>query len=102
MIFEYGVMRKRYSLKVDDKLTAYATMVTHIRKDIHLIQLCEPQEIVKDDSWFANPFTWVIPIEQTIERLDEIFGGKGSFEKYIDEHQDEIRAAYSTIKQITL
>ncbi|WP_290375162.1 hypothetical protein [uncultured Duncaniella sp.] len=28
------------------------------------------------------------------------FGGPGSFDKYLNEHLEEIRAAYETIKQL--
>ena len=34
------------------------------------------------------------------QRLDEIFGGDGEFEKYLYEHPDEIKKACKTIKQI--
>ena len=34
------------------------------------------------------------------QRLDEIFGGDGEFEKYLDEHPDEIKKACKTIKQL--
>ena len=91
--FEYGAMSSRYSLQAGNKLTAYVAMVCHFGHNNHLIALYEPKEIVKNDSWL-NPLGYVS------ERLDEIFGGEGSFDKYVDEHIEEIREAYSTIKQI--
>lgn len=91
--FEYGAMSSRYSLEAEDKKTAYAAMVYHFGRNNHLIALYEPEEIVKNDSWL-NPFG------QVAERLDEIFGGEGSFDKYVKEHIEEIRTAYHTIKQI--
>ena len=91
--FEYGAMSSRYSLQAESKLTAYVTMVAHFGNNNHMIALYEPQEIVKNDSWL-NPLGYVS------KRLDEIFGGEGSFDKYTDEHIEEIREAYKTIKQI--
>ena len=37
--------------------------------------------------------------ESLAKRLDEIFGGEGSFDKYLEEHVEEIRNAYKTIEQ---
>ena len=34
------------------------------------------------------------------QRIDEIFGGDGEFEKYLDEHSDEIKTACKTIKTL--
>ena len=34
------------------------------------------------------------------QRLDEIFGGDGEFEKYLDEHPDEIKKTCKTIKTL--
>ena len=93
MVFEYGAMSSRYSIEADNKLTAYAAMVAHFGQANHLVALYEPKEIVKDDSWL-NPFGVVAA------RLDEIFGGEGAFDKYFNEHLDEIKAAYHTIKQL--
>lgn len=93
MKFEYGAMSSRWSIEADNKLTAYAAMVWHFNRNNHLIMLYEPKELVKDDQWF-NIFGKVA------DRLDEIFGGEGSFDKYFSEHEDEIRTAYSTIKQL--
>lgn len=91
--FEYGAMSSRYSLQAESKLTAYVAMVAHFGNNNHMIALYEPQEIVKNDSWL-NPLGYVS------ERLDEIFGGEGSFDKYVEEHIDEVREACKTIKQI--
>lgn len=91
--FEYGAMSSRYSLEAEDKRTAYAAMIGHFGRNNHLIALYEPQDIVKDDSWLN-------PLGQVAKRLDEIFGGEGAFDKYVEEHQDEIQAAYDSIKQI--
>ena len=91
--FEYGAMSSKYSLLAYNKLTAYATMVCHYNTANHLVALYEPNEIVKDDSWMS--FTGKVS-----DRLDEIFGGEGSFDKYIDQHLQEIKECYKTIKKI--
>lgn len=91
--FEYGAMSSRYSLEAESKYTAYVAMVTHFGINNHLIALYEPKEIVKNDSW-------INPLGNVSERLDEIFGGEGSFDKYVDEHIEEIREAFDTIKLI--
>lgn len=91
MKFEYGAMSSRYSIEAEDKRTAYAAMVWHFGRSNHLIALYEPKEIVKNDSWL-NPFGHVAA------RLDEIFGGDGAFDKYVEEHFEEIKAALDTIE----
>ena len=56
------------------------------------ITIYSPEESRKNDSWLlAYPLN---------KRLDEIFGGDGSFFKYLDEHQDEIKNALDTIEQL--
>lgn len=92
--FEYGAMSSRYSLEAADKRTAYVAMVAHFGRSNHLVALYEPEEIVKNDSWL-NPFGMVS------KRLDEIFGGEGEFDKYADEHIEEVKAAMKTIKQLS-
>ena len=91
--FVYGAMSSKYSLEADNKLTAYVAMICHFGRSNHLVALYEPEEVVKNDSWL-NPFGAVSA------RLDEIFGGEGAFDKYAEEHIDEVRAAMDTIKQI--
>ena len=93
MKFEYGAMSSRYSLEADNKYTAYAAMLIHYGRNNHLIALYEPKDIVKDDSWL-NLFGKIA------KRLDEIYGGDGNFDKYLEEHKDEITEACKTIKQI--
>ena len=34
------------------------------------------------------------------DRLDEIYGGEGEFDKYFDSHIEQIRQAYESIEQI--
>ena len=93
MKFEYGAMSSRYSLEAEDKRTAYAAMCIHFGRNAHLIALYEPKEIVKKDSWL-NPFGAIAA------RLDEIYGGEGEMDKYIESHIEEIRAAYDSIETI--
>jgi hypothetical protein len=90
--YEYGAMSSKYALQADNKLTAYATMICHFGNSNHLIALYSPEEC-KNDSWLNIT-------GQVAERIDEVFGGDGAFEKYVEEHVDEIRACYQTIKQL--
>jgi hypothetical protein len=89
--FEYGAMSSRFSCKAENKLTAYVAICIHYDAQNHLVMLYEPAEIVKNDVW--TDFSGNVSA-----RLDEIFGGEGSFDKYVDEHIEEIRACYDTIK----
>ena len=92
MKFEYGAMSSKYSIEADNKLTAYAGMIIHFGPNAApMIALYSPEEI-KEDSWlFASPID---------KRLDEVFGGEGSFFKYLDDHMEEIEAALDTIEQL--
>lgn len=91
MKFEYGAMSSKYSIEADDKLTAYAGMIIHFGGNAAMIAIYSPEES-KEDSWlFASPLE---------KRLDEIFGGEGAFFKYLDEHQDAIKATCNTIKKL--
>jgi hypothetical protein len=93
MIFEYGAMSSKYSIEAENKLTAYAAMIIHFGPgSANLIAIYSPEELRKTDSWLLKS-----PLDK---RLDEIFGGDGSFFKYLDEHQDEIKKALNTIKQL--
>ena len=93
MIFEYGGMSSKYSIESENKLTAYAAMIIHFGPAAAVfIAIYSPEESRKADSWLlAYPLN---------KRLDEIFGGDGSFFKYLDEHQDEIKNALDTIEQL--
>ena len=91
--FEYGAMSSKYSLEAENKLIAYATMVLHFCSQPQIVALYEPQEIVKDDSWlFAKDVE---------KRMDQIFGGKEkAFLSYMENHKEEIKQCYQTIKQL--
>ena len=90
--FEYGAMSSRFRLQTEDKFTAYATMVLQFISNPQLVALYEPADLAKQDSWLMHSH-----VEQ---RLDEIFGGKGLFIKYLDEHKVEIKEAYQRVEQI--
>lgn len=85
-------MSSMYSLQAENKLTAYCAMVAHYDRSAHLIALYSPEEI-KEDRWMS--FDGKIS-----ERLDEIFGGEGAFDKYFEQNIENIRAAMRTIKQV--
>jgi hypothetical protein len=90
--YEYGAMSSKYEIEADNKLTAYATMCLHYQNSSHLVVIYSP-ESSKKDSWMN--FTG-----QISERLDEIFGGKDSFDKYIDNNIKDIKKCYDSIKQL--
>ena len=76
--------------EADDKLICYATIILHLNNSVPMIALFEPREVVKNDSWlFAQPVE---------KRLTEVFG-KNPIE-FINEHTDEIKKAYETIKKL--
>ena len=90
--YQYGAMSSKYKLEASNKLTAYATMVFHYNRNAHLIAIYEPIES-KEDSWIS--FDGKIS-----KRLDEIFGGEDSFDKYLNDNIEEIRTCYKSIKKI--
>ena len=90
--YEYGAMSSKYKLMAADKRTAYATMCLHYQSSNHLIAIYSP-ESSKEDSWMS--FTGKVS-----ERLDEIFGGEGSFDAYLENNIEEIRKCYKSITQI--
>lgn len=91
VVYEYGAMSSKYELRATNKLTAYATMCAHYNRSAHLIVIYSPVEC-KEDSWMN--FSGKIS-----ERLDEIFGGVGSFDKYFEENIEGIKKCHKTIKQ---
>lgn len=93
MVFEYGAMSSLYRIEAESKFVAYVGMIAHFGCNAHLIALYEPEEVVENDKWLN-------PMGQISERLDEIFGGSGSFDKFINEHIDEIRMAVNTITKV--
>lgn len=90
--YEYGSMSSKYKLEANNKLTAYATMVLHYKSSAHLIAIYEPIEC-KEDSWLN-------PMGQISDRLDEVFGGKDSFDKYVENNLDEIKKSYNSIERL--
>ena len=90
MKFQYGAVSSKYELEAENKLTAYAAMVCHYNRNSHLLVIYEPKDC---DSWFAFD-------GRITKRLDEIFGGEGSFDKYVDSHLEEIKKALDSINQI--
>lgn len=92
MIYEYGAMSTKYSIVAKNKLTAYATMVIHYDRNAHMMVIYAPKQCKQD--------SWINITGQISKRLDEIFGGKDSFDKYLEENATEITECYSTIKKI--
>jgi hypothetical protein len=90
-VFEYGAMSSKYSCMAENKLTAYCTIVLHYDRSAHLVMLYN--EDCKADVW--TNFEGKIAA-----RLDEIFGGPDSFDKYCEDNAAAIAACYKTIKRI--
>lgn len=89
--FEYGAMSSKFSCEAENKLTAYAAMVYHYNRSAHLVALYT--EECKPDSWLT--------FEGRIsERLDEVFGGEGSFDKYVEDHIEQIKACMKSIQRL--
>lgn len=91
-VYEYGAMSSKFKLVAKNKLTAYATMCLHYQSNAHLMVIYTPEEC-KEDSWTNIT-------GQISERLDEVFGGVGAFDKYLENNIDEIRACYKSIEQV--
>ena len=90
--YEYGAMSNKFSLVAADKRTAYATMCVHFGSSNHLVAIYSP-ESSKKDSWLSLD-------GKISERLDEIFGGKDSFEEYLENHHLEVAKCYDSITRI--
>lgn len=89
--FEYGAMSSLFSLEAENKLTAYAAMCLHYNASAHMIVIYSPEEY-KVDMWTS--FDGKIS-----ERLDEIFGGPGSFDKYVNDNEYIISDCIRYIKR---
>jgi hypothetical protein len=92
---EFGAMSSKYSIQATNKLTAYVGILMYMSNSPHLIALYSPKEIVENDSWLS--------IDGKIaDRLDEIFGGKDSFDNYSmnPNNKDSIIKAIKGVKKI--
>ena len=86
-------MSSKYSIEAENKLTAYAAMIMYLGPaSTAFITIYSPEESRKNDSWLL-----AYPI---VKRMDEVFGGEGSFFKYLGKHQDEINKTLDTIKRL--
>lgn len=91
-IYEYGAMSSRFSCVASNKLTAYVAMCIHYDTQAHLLVIYEPEECKKD--------CWLSFDGKISKRLDEIFGGDGSFDKYVENHIEEIDNCFKSIKRL--
>ena len=91
-VYEYGAMSTKFKLTAKNKLTAYVTMVLHYESSAHLVVIYSPEESKKD--------SWVNPFGAISKRLDEVFGGADSFDKYLEENIEEIKECYKTIEKV--
>lgn len=90
--YEYGAMSSKFEVTATNKLTAYVCMILHYGASNHLVVIYSP-ESSKDDTWTSFD-------GKVSERLDEIYGGDGSFEKYLDDNLSDVKEAYKTIKRL--
>lgn len=90
--YEYGAMSSKFEVTATNKLTAYVCMLLHYSSSNHLVVIYSP-ESSRNDMWTSFD-------GKVSERLDEIYGGEGSFDKYIEDNADEIREAFETIKRL--
>lgn len=90
--YEYGAMSSKYSCKAENKLTAYVTMGMHFNSSNHLIAIYSPEECKKD--------MWLSFDGKVSDKLDDVFGGPGKMDEYIENNVEAIRACYNTIKQL--
>lgn len=93
--YEYGAVGSKFRLLAANKLTAYATMVVHYHKIAGLLVVYSPVES-KDDMLCLAPINYV----EVGERMDEMFGGEGSFFQYIESQQAEINKCLDTVERI--
>ena len=91
-VYEYGAMSSKFKLKATNKLTAYATMVLHYDRSAHMLVIYSP-ESSKEDSWMDIT-------GKVSERLDDVFGGPDAFDKYCEDHIEDIRACYNSIERL--
>ena len=90
--YEYAAKGSRFRLHASNKLVAYATMVCHLDDFAHLAVICSPEDAIKD--------CWTSFDGKAIERIDNVFGGPGSFSSFLESYSEEIRACYETIEQV--
>jgi hypothetical protein len=90
--YEYGAMSSKFKLKAENKLTAYVAMCLHYGSSNHLVMIYSPESSKKD--------IWCSFDGKVADRLDEIFGGEGKFDEYVDNNIDAIRECYNTIEQL--
>ncbi len=90
--YEYGAMSSKFSCVADNKLTAYVTMVAHYDGQAYLLVIYSPDDSKKDN--------WTSFTGEISKTLDDIFGGDGAFDKYAEDHIEEIKACFDTVKRI--
>jgi hypothetical protein len=90
---EYGSMSSLFSCEADNKLTCYAVMCLHYQEKANMIAIYT--EEYKEDSWLN------LIDGKIADRLDEIFGGKDAFDKYLENNIDKVKACYKSIVRLS-
>ena len=88
--YEYGAMSSRYEIEESSKLTAYSTIVLPYQAQPHMVAIYEPKDCE----------SWVNITGQVSDRLYEIFGGVGSFEKYSEGNIEDIKICDKSVKPL--
>ena len=89
MKIEYGIMSTKWEIEADNMLTGIAVIVLSVPNAANAMVIYSPKD--------APKFAFSDNLEA---RLDEIYGGEGCFEKYLESHKTEIRECYLTRKEL--
>ena len=84
----FWVSYDKYQVETFNILDAYAAMYIEFNVNIILVKLYSPTEVLKDN-WTLNK-----------DKFFGLFGGRDSFNKYLQERKSEIEEVYLTIKRI--
>lgn len=89
MKITFGIMSNKYQIEAYNKLDAYAAISLYLGAyALPFTILYEPSDIL-EDNWVGD-----------IEKFLSLFERECKYSVYIYKYQDEIKEAYSTIKEI--
>lgn len=80
----------KYKLFAPDKLTAYAAMIYAYKKMAHTVIIYEPAHLQEQDGWAAIS-------GEIMNKVDFVFGGPGTFHKYVEDNLKKIESVMVTI-----
>lgn len=91
--YRFGAMSSEYKVVSDNKLVAYAAMAYYYGESAHMVAIYAPESSKKD--------SWLDPLGRISERLDEIFGGEGSFDSFVEVNSLVISKCLNEIEEIS-